>query len=142
VYWKLGDERTAVLTIPFHTIGSEQAFSITLVTEHDDEIDAAYLFTPQPLCVSLLQAKRASDAAYMVIMGPFDANCFLGHVTAQSEVSIDFLLHLPEGYPDGYTIIPVMVCNGATALLPNPYFARDWPELWHEDWPDLFREDY
>ncbi len=142
MYWKIGDKRTAVLTVPLYTIGNEQAFSVTLVTESEEQIDAAYLFTAQPLCIGLLQAKRASDVAYMAIMGPFDANCFLGHVSAQSEVTIDFLLYFPESHPDGYTIVPVMVGHGAVAQLPNPYFTRDWPELWHDDWPDLWREEF
>ena len=142
MYWKLDEERTTVLTIPLYTIGSEQRFSITLVTETGEEIVAAYLFTPHSCCVGLLQAKRASDEVYMAIMGPFDANCFLGHVPALSEVTIDFLLHFPEGCADGYTIFPVMVGYGATALLPNPYFTKDWPKLWHEDWPDLWSEGF
>ncbi len=130
------------MTIPLYTIGDEQAFSITLVTEDDEEVQSAYLFTGLSSGIGLLQAKRASDTTYMPIMGPFDANCFLGHIPARSEVALDFLVHFPQGSPEGYAIIRIMVGHGAVARLPNPYFATDWPELWHEEWPDLWHGDY
>ncbi|MFH1114797.1 MAG: hypothetical protein V1792_12855 [Pseudomonadota bacterium] len=142
MYWKLSGGRIGVLTIPLYTMGDEQVFSITLTTESGEEEQSAYLFTTQSSCVGLLQAKRASDTAYMAIMGPFDANCFLGHIPSESEVELDFLVHLPEGSAEGYAIIRVMVGDGAVARLPNPYFATDWPELWHEEWLDLWHGDH
>ncbi|MDQ7785754.1 MAG: hypothetical protein RDU20_22930 [Desulfomonilaceae bacterium] len=142
MYWKIGNRRTALVTIPLYTVGNELAFSITLVTESEEEIDAAYLFTPQPSCAGLLQARRAGDESYSAVMGPFDANCLLGRLRPESEVTVDFLVHYPHGTADGYAIVPVAIGWGAAAVPVNPYFMRDWPAVWHDDWPHLWREDF
>jgi hypothetical protein len=142
MYWKKGTNRITTPTILKLIIGTPEDLQLTLVTETDEILSNTYLFTAQPEFASLMQAKKSTDVSFRTIMGPFDANCFLGYIPGSSETVIDLRIDFPDGTNDGYRIIPIMVGHNDGAEAPNPLFEDDWPELWHESWPELWKENW
>jgi hypothetical protein len=122
-----------------HTVGTDCDFALTLVTQADEALNDAYLFIALPELSGLVQAKRSNESVYRAVMGPFDANCFLGYIPADTETSIDVRIAFPGTTADGYRIITLMVGHDDYAQQANPNFSHDWPEIWHEEWPELFQ---
>jgi len=142
MYWKKGDNIITTPTILKFIIGTPEDLQLTLVTVSGESLENAYLFVAQPEFAGMVRAKKATDSEYMTIMGPFDANCFLGYIGAASETAIDLRIDFPEGTDDGYRIIPVMMGHDDGAEAPNPHYYDDWPMLWHDGWPEMWAENW
>lgn len=124
--------------------GTNYDETLTLVTEAGEELNDAYLFLTNSAQFGHVQAKLSSESTYRVVGIPFDANCFLGYITAEAETDVDFRLNFAIDTADGDLVIPVAVGHDDQAPLPNPGFNDDWPELWADDWEDqeLWYDDW
>lgn len=125
-----------------YTIGQAHELRLTLATEAGDKLTNAYLFVANSSDVGLIKAKLASESQYREIGGVFDGNCLLGQIAAGGETPIDFLVEFPEGTPDGYRIISILVGHDdGTKLVATSLWLMTWQELWHASWQELWRAD-
>jgi hypothetical protein len=142
MYWKKGHDKITTPTVLAYTIGESYDMQLTLVTEVGEELISAYLFVADSCFAGLLKAKRASELTYREIRQAFDAECFLGNVSAETETMIDIRVELPYGTADGYRIVPILIGYGDGVAVPNPLFDSDWPALWLGEWTGLWAEDW
>lgn len=125
-----------------YTIGQAHELRLTLVTEESEKLTNAYLFVANSSDAGLIKAKLASESQYKEIRGVFDSNCFLGHISAGRETPVDLQVEFPEGTPDGYRIMSILVGqDNGTEFVATWLWLMRWQELWHESWQELWRAD-
>lgn len=142
MYWNLGTKRITTPTFPLCVVGENYDTSLTLTTDSGEVITNAYLFVIDSNHHGYIQAKLSTEADYAYLGIPFDTECYFGYIGAASSITIDFRMAFPPGTADGDFVIPVAVGHDDNAALPNPYFSRSWPILWHDTWPDLWADSW
>lgn len=113
MYWTNGTNRIAVPTIPFYTLGNNEDFTLTFVTESGESLSDVYLFVyPSTNLEGLVQAKLSTQSSYSSIMGPLDASCYLGDIAESTETDIDFRISIAESAGDAYRIFHLFIGHG------------------------------
>lgn len=143
MYWTFNGTRVKTPTIPFHKIGTNQDFNMTLVTEAGEDLDKTYLCVATENHAGTLSAKLSGGSTYKSIMGLFNANCQLGQIAASTSTVINFRLNVSSGTSEGGLNILLVVGHDDGAEIPNPHYSDadalwfDLDELADVEWRDL-----
>jgi len=111
-------------------MGTNQDFNMVLVTESDDTLVGVYLCLSASTSVGYLSAKLSTESTYLLLKGPFNANCWLGDISASTSTTINFRLNVTSGGTEGLRNMVVFVGHD-DGILPMLMF-QETPTFWYD----------
>jgi hypothetical protein len=136
--WSINGKIAPSLTLPFVGIGTSFDLTVYLLTDLDESMPRCFLSTLFKEHAGIVQVRIAGKRVYQDIMWIGDTSAYLGTITENSAIELQFRITVPSGYSGGRLEIPILVCS-SSLLLPDQTFCGKVDSL--PEWGDEEEEN-